>query len=337
MLPIADLHCDLLSFLAEDPKRTIDDPLSKASYPEMTAGGVAFQALAIFTHSTKNSLVSGNKQLQCFRDLLENHADCYTLFEPGYSLEQQSEKSSAKNLAKQISIMPAFENAYGFSEEGEPIEKGLKHLDSVLKEIKRILYISLTWDGENRFGGGCGSKIGLKEDGKRVLEWMDSKKIAIDLSHTSDFLADEIFNYLDKKSLKVPVMASHSNMRAITPKERNLPDFLTKEILARDGLIGLNLFAPFIGKEPEAIAEHVEHLFTLGGEKNLCFGADFFPDLGFEYLKKKYQTDVGFFQELGNSSCYPRALAILQNRLNLTDNQLQAIAYRNFEKYIYKM
>ncbi len=321
MFPIIDLHCDLLSFLSESPLRTIDDPLSKASYPQMKQGGISLQTLAIFTKSAKGSLAEGNKQIQVFLDLLKKHPTNYQLWDPKSPLTKNS----------RISIVPAFENAYGFAEEGEPIEKALTQLDTLLKTLKRILYISLTWDGENRFGGGSGSKIGLKEDGMRILEWMSEKKIAIDLSHTSDFLADDIFNYVDKKNLQVPVMASHSNARAVTNKERNLPDSIIKEIFRRKGLIGLNLFSPFVGKEAKEISSHVAHFLDLGGENSLCFGADFFPELDFAYLKNKYQINSCFFPELADASCYGEALTLIQKALSLSEKQIEGIAHKNFE------
>ena len=198
---------------------------------------------------------------------------------------------------------------------------------------KRFLYISLTWDGENRFGGGVGTKIGLKDDGKQVLDWMDQKDIALDFSHASDSLADAILNYVDKKSLKIPLLASHSNARAITPLERNLPDFLIKEIFTRKGLVGLNFFAPFIGDSSTRLLEHIMHFFSLGGEHQLCFGADFFPDFTLSaYLQKKYGIKNGFFSELGNASTYPKLLSFLQP--HLSSKQLQGLAFKNFSSFL---
>jgi len=324
MMPVVDLHCDLLSFLAEDPSRKVDHPGSNASFPQMKQGNVILQTLAIFTDSSPSSFMEGKKQIEALKRLLYEQANYYQLFDPSLDL------TKAHNT---ISVIPAFENASGFCSDEASIDQGLSYLESILSTFKRILYISLTWDGENRFGGGNGSKAGLKDDGKQVLQWMHEKKIAIDLSHTSDFLADDILNYIDKKSLKVPIIASHSNVRSITNKERNLPDFLIQEIITRKGIIGLNFFAPFIGKEPKDLIKHVEHIFFLQGEDHLCFGADFFPDLVASYIQKKYQSDICFFPELNNSSCYPKALDLLQKHLNLKNETLQKIAYENFGRY----
>lgn len=322
MIPIVDLHCDLLSFLAENSSHTVNDPGSNASYPQMRQGNVALQTLAIFTESAPSAFVNGKKQLDALKKLLTEQADRYQLFDPTLSL-----------TSKVISVIPAFENACGFCADDMSIDQGLFYLDSIMKTFGRILYISLTWDGENRFGGGNGSKAGLKEEGEIILEWLHQKKTAIDLSHTSDFLADDILNYIDKKSLKIPIIASHSNVRHVTDQKRNLPDFLIQEIISRQGLIGINLFAPFVGKESKDLAKHVEYILTLKGEDNLCFGADFFPNLSQAYLQIKYKSDICFFPDLNNSSCYPRALFLLQEHLNLKETILQKIAHENFQRY----
>ncbi len=71
----------------------------------------------------------------------------------------------------------------------------------------------MTHHGENRFGGGNSTGIGLKKDGEALLEYISEKKIAIDLSHTSDALAGDILNYIVKNKLGLSVLASHSNFR----------------------------------------------------------------------------------------------------------------------------
>lgn len=324
---IADLHCDLLSFLAENPAHTIQMPESRASYSQMKKGSVAFQALAIFTHNKVGSFAHGKKQLQILKTLLKERSDCYKIWDSKESL-------SAKKGP--IYVLPAFENASGFAEQDTPLKVSFSFLEEVLTHYKRILYISLTWDGENRFGGGAFSKVGLKEDGKHLLDWMSQKNIALDFSHTSDYLAEDMLNYIDKKSLVIPVLASHSNARAISQRDRNLPDFLIKEILVRKGVIGLNLFAPFIGKKPEDLALQVEHFFHLGAEKHLCFGADFFYEPNLTYLQTKYQADIDFFPKFASSACYPSVLALLQENLSLSQEQLQNLSYQNMQNLLLK-
>lgn len=318
--PIVDLHCDLLSFLQTKPERTPFDPLSRVSHAQMKSGGVRLQTLAIFTYPKKGSTDLARQQIEIFSHLPLRYRDHYAFFRGEESLDHPSDK---------IFILPAFENASGFCEEGEAIELGLARLQHLYEKLKRILYISLTWDGENRFGGGNGSTIGLKEDGKHLLRWMDGKKIAVDLSHTSDLLAHDILNFIDKHKLDICVIASHSNFRSVTEAARNLPDEIALEIIKRRGIIGFNFFSVFLGSSTN-ILKHVEHGLKLGARDALCFGADFFCDQDFPGIEKKYKSDILFFDELSDASKYPAILQLFSNQLTLPHPQLKAIASDNF-------
>src|SRR3990167_3521542 len=105
MHPIIDLHCDLLSFLAEHPSRTTKDPLSRASYPQMLLGGVKVQTLAVFTETTPQAFTCAKKQLAILDALLEKEA--YRLFDPSLDIQDSS---------PYIYVLPAFENACGFAD-----------------------------------------------------------------------------------------------------------------------------------------------------------------------------------------------------------------------------
>ncbi len=320
-VPVIDLHCDLLCYLQMKQGRTPFDPLSRASFSQMKEGGVRLQTLAIFTYTKPGSTESAQQQIEIFSQLPHRYPDQYEFF-------------TGTDFSDKIAIVPAFENASGFCEEDEPLEKGLARLQHWYRQLKRILYISLTWDHENRFGGGNASTVGLKEDGKQLLRWMDGKRIAVDFSHTSDALAFDILNFIDKQGLKIPVLASHSNFRAITNVARNLPDELAQEIIRRQGIIGFNLFSPFIGaSDSNNLLKHVEHGLKLNGQNALAFGADFFNDADFPGAKEKYKSDTLFFPNFGDASTYPHMLQLFEQKLRpaiAAENSL------NFFKTIWK-
>lgn len=301
--------------------RTPFDALSRASFNQMREGKVLLQALAIFTVTGPDSVDSARQQIELYLELLNRYKEQYALFTGPECFSLGSEK---------VHVIPAFENASGFCSENEPLEKGLARLQHLYEKLKRILYISLTWDGENRFGGGNATTVGLKEDGKQLLRWMDGKRIAIDFSHTSDALARDILNFTQQQNLKIPVLASHSNFRAVTNVARNLPDEIAQEIIGRGGIIGLNLFSPFIGPEdPKNLAKHAEHAMSLNGENALSFGADFFCDADFPNILTKYKRENVFFDEFGNSSKYPHILEMFKQDLKLSPSQLEDLAHQN--------
>lgn len=70
------------------------------------------------------------------------------------------------------------------------------------------------------------------------------------------------------------VVATHSNSRALCPHRRNLTDDMFRAIRDSGGVVGLNLYRPFVGPAGtmEELVAHVEHFLELGGEKALCLG-----------------------------------------------------------------
>ncbi len=318
--PVIDLHSDLLSYLTHKEGRIPDDSPSRNSFPQMQSGNVVVQTLAIFSRTEEHSIAHGKKQVDHFQHLINAYPHRCA------ALSQRSELSSSR-----VHLIAAIENASAFASETESFDAIIIRLEKLLDTLGNLFYITLTWDGENRFGGGVGSPAGLKKDGERILEWLSGKRVAIDLSHTSDRCASEIIEHIDKMSLNIPLIASHSNFRAVTHMPRNLPDAIAKEIIRRKGLIGITFFAPFIHKtDPSALVRHVEYGLSLGAEKTLCFGADFFCDADFPSIKQKYpDTPFFFFEEYKDSSTYPYILAFLEQRLKLSSDMLENIASKN--------
>ncbi|NGX38748.1 MAG: hypothetical protein KR126chlam1_00058 [Chlamydiae bacterium] len=300
-IPIIDLHCDLLLYLAMNPERDPFDPISRCSAHQLKQGNVQKQVLAIFAETNPYSLAFGLQELDIFLKLSQKYPEHFS-----------------------DNIIPAFENASAFCLETEPLTSVFSRLDNILSQITP-LYISLTWNGENRFGGGCGSKKGLKPDGEELLSFLSNKNIAIDLSHASDLLAHDILNTIDRKNLSLKILASHSNFRSVHSKERNVPDEIAREIIARSGLIGLVFYSQFL-KSPSQLIEHIEYGLKLGGSDALAFGADFFciadhPDL---------QSSPGYFDEMSDASKYPQIL----ESLSLPADLLEKIASRNAQRFM---
>lgn len=321
MIPIVDLHCDLLSYLTFKNDRTARDKESRASLPQLKEGGVYLQVLAIFTETGKKSVVSAEKQFIAFQQLPYLYpAEVKRLQE--LKMPEQDER---------LHIALAIENASGLCEEEESLENCFTRLDQYRQVAGPILYVSLTWHQENRFGGGNYTKTGLKKDGEIFLEYLSEKKIAIDLSHTSDPLAYDILNHIDKKGLKLIPLASHSNFRKITDQPRNLPDEIAKEIIRRGGLIGMNFVKKFMGQHfPEDFARHVDYARSLGGLGHFCFGADFFCDYDFLFALQPFMPF--FHPDFGDASCYPKILQYLSEIF--TKQELENIASQNFAHYL---
>lgn len=307
MIPIFDLHCDFPSFCALGPNRTPFDSVSRCSVQQLTAGNVKLQTMVIFSETKVYSVIFGEKAWESFLNLPKKYPQHFSFFNG--------------ELTDKISLIAAIENASVICSEDEPLQKGIHRLDQMLKQAP-FFYISLTWNEENRFGGGAESSVGLKKDGIALLDHLSGKGIAIDLSHASDRLATDILNIIERKHFDLSVIASHSNFRSIISQPRNLPDEIAKEIIHRQGLIGMNFYGKFL-KTTTTLYKHIEYGLKLGGEEALCFGADFFCDADFPNL------DYRFLDGLQDASVYPSILHTLEKQCGLSKSQIEAIAYKN--------
>jgi membrane dipeptidase len=321
--PVIDLHCDLLSYLAEVPDA---DPGNSdeigCSIPRLGEGNVKIQVLAIYSGAMAQTEGSVERQIDRYCELIAlGHRRMQPVADP----------HSARKLLRdgQVGCIAAVEGATVLCAEGQPIETAWASLEQLLEVTGRILYIGLTHHGENRFGGGNTTTIGLKPDGRALLDHISGRGIAIDFAHTSDALARDILDHIDRNRLDVPVMASHSNFREIWDHARNLTDEIAAEIIRRGGVIGLNFLREFLDRDnPATLETHLRHGLDLGGGEAMCFGADFFhtashPD----------RSRVPFYHpEHEHAGKYPEILSGLEG--SFEPDVLEGLAWRNALRFI---
>ncbi len=140
--------------------------------------------------------------------------------------------------------------------------------------------ISLTWNKENCFGHPTSKDpqlgaLGLKPFGKDAIAVMNDLGLLIDVSHLSDGGIEDCLALS-----KAPVIASHSNARAIADHQRNLPDHLIKGIAESGGVAGLCFSPRFLRDDGEGsripdMIRHLDHMVDIGGEDILAIGTDF--------------------------------------------------------------
>lgn len=325
-LPIIDLHCDLLVYLQSKNLATAYDSEVNCSIPQLRRGGVKTQICAIYANGDDpKSVERGKRQINIFNWLPEKYLGEFRFVDRDWWEDMM--------IHPEIGIMPAVEGASAICDATEPLEMAFKRLQYIEDNICKIAYLSLTWNEENRFGGGALNPAGLKNDGKELIKWMAVHHIPIDLSHTSDVLAFDILNFIDQNNLQIPVIASHSNCRRIADAPRNLPDELILEIFKRGGIIGINFMREFIGKDSiMGFCRQLEYMIKLGGKEHVVMGADFFYG---QDKKSAYYRPIEeqYHPEFRNASCYPELIDLWRKELGLSPEEIDRIAHGNASRF----
>ncbi len=191
--------------------------------------------------------------------------------------------------------------------------------------------ISLTWNEQNAFATGTRGDVnrGLTELGKRAIRIMEELGIILDVSHANDKTFWDIYEVATK-----PLIASHSNARALCPVPRNITDEQIKAIGESGGLVGINAFNEFIHvdrdkRNVDYLISHIEHIVDLIGIDHVAFGFDFFEyleeDKSKSFIEDPYRGTPG----IEDISQAPNLIRKLQGR-GFSKEDIEKISYRNF-------
>ena len=150
--------------------------------------------------------------------------------------------------------------------------------------------------GHNTYIHGTGTEGGLKTPAPALYQAMREAGIILDITHMADQAVWESLEIWDG-----PIMASHCVSRSIVPGQRHLTDDMIREIVARDGVIGLVFCQHFIDpkvaweeRRPnenyvsqygmDGLIPHIEHIGNLSGGtlKNIAIGTDMDGGFGAE-------------------------------------------------------
>lgn len=137
-----------------------------------------------------------------------------------------------------------------------------------------ILMASLSWNAAGPLASGHDTAEGLTPAGIAALKRMESARVAIDVSHLNDRCFDEVAS-----ATSAPLVASHSNSRAVCNVPRNLTDAQFDCIRERGGLVGLNFCCDFLREDGspgfDDISRHIDRWLERDGEDVVALGSDF--------------------------------------------------------------
>lgn len=257
-----DLHCDTMSACAHDDIPLRDNALH-INLKKAEAIDTYVQCFAAFIPDT----LRGQQAFDWFCTV----ADRLSL-EVGRNSDKithcaaSGDLTTAENQHRHGAILTI--------ESGAALGGKLENISELARRGVRMC--TLTWNGETELGRGVTAEgsTGLTDFGKKAVKEFEANGIIVDISHASPELFADVAEIAEK-----PIVASHSNARAICSHPRNLTDEQFLTIKATGGLVGLNFYNAFLNDSPEAadmtdILRHTEHFLSLGGEDVLAMGGD---------------------------------------------------------------
>ena len=145
-------------------------------------------------------------------------------------------------------------------------------------ELLEMLYAagirmtSLGWNEKNVLTGSHRTGGGLTDLGVAYVKEAQRVGMIVDVSHISDEGFWDIMKHTEK-----PIVASHSNSRAVCNNSRNLTDDMFRAIMESGGVAGFNQCAPFVGDQPtlDTICDHILHFLELDPDgMHIALGGD---------------------------------------------------------------
>lgn len=263
--PVFDLHCDTaLALLGEDVNQAGSLASNKGHIDLNRAEKLAgyCQCFACFTtpfmeqwHHITPTLVFEREIATIQREIDKNKNRISIAYSP---------ENVIANLEKgKMSAILTIEGPAGFGFDPELLE-------SMFLAGFRIS--TLGWNESNPLTGSNQTGGGLTDLGKAYVRQAQSLGILVDVSHISDEGFWDIM-----KITQAPVIASHSNSRALCNHSRNLTDDMFCAIRDSGGVVGINQFADFLGQKPtlDTVCDHIFHFLELDPEgRHVALGGD---------------------------------------------------------------
>ncbi len=247
--PVFDLHCDTSNELIGAGYYPKSELLSNPCHIDLErAGRLAGYAQCFACFTTYDLAEDVEKLFEVKRDavLAEIEANSH-LIRQAFSAADIEENYRNGLMSAVLTI----EGPCGFGFDPARLE-GLKK--------QGFLIASLGWNEQNPLTGSNATGGGLTQLGREYVREAQRLGIAIDVSHISD---EGFWDIMEITG--APVFATHSNSRAVCNHRRNITDDMFRAIARSGGVVGINLYADFLGEGAtlDTVCDHIFHFLEL--------------------------------------------------------------------------
>lgn len=293
---VVDLHVDVpyqVHFKNRDPALREGDATQKT----LISGGYGGIVLPIYMHPTTKDgprLEDASAILSSIESIVAKAG----LFTPVNAAHAEPGK---------ISVFLSIEGAGAFA-------KDISAIDSFIDRGVRL--IGPVHSKDNDLGSSATGKngsIGLTDLGKAFCRRVYEHGAVIDISHLSDKGVADLVPIAEEYG--APIVATHSNARAIADHPRNLTDDQLRQIGKSGGVAGLNFHSPYVSAKEDPtiddIVAHALHMIKIAGIDAVAIGSD-------------YDGGIKPVAGLEDASSLPR-LALKLRQKGLSDEQILKI------------
>jgi membrane dipeptidase len=246
--------------------------------PKLKAGRIAGVCFVAYVPQGARDAAGDLAAISQARKMLDAIAAMAPADGSGGTLASTADAIEAAFAIGKTAIIPAIENGYAMA-------KDLSLLDEYA--ARGVRYITLTHNGHNDLADAAIPRKdlgdtevehgGLSELGVAAVKRMNELGILVDISHTSKT------TMLQATGLsRVPVIASHSCIRALCDHPRNLDDEQLEALRATGGLVQITMVSNFLRPRGRArdltvadIADHIDYAISKLGIDHVGIGTDF--------------------------------------------------------------
>lgn len=284
-IPLFDCHCDTAAHAREHGEKLRRNRM-QLDLERLSHYSPAGQVFAVCAADDAEPVKFADVSIAFFLEQIKENSDIVKLclnFRDILSAEKEGK----------IAALLSIEGAEQISDIDEAYGQGVR-------------IVHMTWNHDNALcGAAMDSGAGLTHEGKSFVLRAQQLGIMLDMSHVSEC------GFWDTLSISTrPVIAGHSNARAVCNVTRNLTDAQFTALVKQGGGAGINLYPEFLGlgRDIDAVFAHIEHFMSLGGERAVFLGCDLD---GIEQMPKGISgvQDLGRIYEALLRHNYPERLA----------------------------
>ncbi len=259
---VIDMHVDTAWQISKG--RSLDLPEGQATMRQLEAGRYAAITYAIYIsdklHGGHPTIADADAILQTVEQIIARHPD--HLWDPRRGGVAPEDK---------VTALISIEGGGAFAEDITQIDRFI---------AKGVRFVGPVHSADSKLASsatGAHSGYGLTDQGKAFCRRVYAAGALVDVSHMSDEAFADLVPIAAEYG--APIVATHSNARAVADAPRNLTDDQLRAIARSGGVAGLNLHGGFLRVGAAAgIADAVKmtkHMIEVAGVEHVGIGSDF--------------------------------------------------------------